>query len=80
MVSFNVPLGGHFLRDHPERAMRDANGKLLGRFCCNSGYLEAVKQIGSRIQRGAPRSTVDGRWRQHLFGLLSPLAPLARCG
>lgn len=40
-----VQQGGHFLEAHPELAMRDAAGKPLGRFCLNSGYLEAMKAI-----------------------------------
>lgn len=40
-----VQQGGHFLDAHPEWAMRGADGKSLGRFCYNSGYLEAMKQI-----------------------------------
>lgn len=40
-----VQQGGHFLKEHPEWAMRDADGQLIGRFCYNSGYLEAMKQI-----------------------------------
>ncbi|HOC70689.1 MAG TPA: beta-galactosidase trimerization domain-containing protein [Candidatus Hydrogenedentes bacterium] len=40
-----VQQGGHFLEAHPEYAMRDMNGSPIGRFCYNSGYLEAVKEI-----------------------------------
>ncbi|MBM3289203.1 MAG: hypothetical protein FJY92_03545, partial [Candidatus Hydrogenedentes bacterium] len=40
-----VQQGGHFLDSHPEWQMRDADGKPVGRFCYNSGYLEAMKQI-----------------------------------
>ena len=40
-----VQQGGHFLKEHPEWEMRGADGKPLGRFCFNSGYLEAMKQI-----------------------------------
>jgi hypothetical protein len=40
-----VQQGGHFLKAHPEWEMRGADGKPIGRFCYNSGYLEAMKQI-----------------------------------
>ena len=40
-----VQQGGHFLKAHPEWEMRDEDGKPVGRFCYNSGYLEAMKQI-----------------------------------
>ncbi len=40
-----VQQGGHFLRAHPEWEMRDPQGRRIGRFCYNSGYLEAMKAI-----------------------------------
>jgi len=40
-----VQQGGHYLAAHPEFEMRDAQGRRLGRFCYNSGYLEVMKQI-----------------------------------
>lgn len=40
-----VQQGGHFLKQHPEWEMRGPDGKPLGRFCYNSGYLEAMKEI-----------------------------------
>jgi len=40
-----VQQGGHFLEAHPEWEMRGADGKPIGRFCFNSGYLEAMKSI-----------------------------------
>ena len=40
-----VQQGGHYLDAHPEFAMRGMDGKPLGRFCYNSGYLKAMKQI-----------------------------------
>ncbi|MCW5551418.1 MAG: beta-galactosidase trimerization domain-containing protein [Verrucomicrobiae bacterium] len=40
-----VQQGGHFLKAHPEWEMRGKDGQPLGRFCYNSGYLEAMKQI-----------------------------------
>lgn len=40
-----VQQGGHFLKTHPEWEMRGADGKPIGRFCYNSGYLEAMKAI-----------------------------------
>ena len=39
--------GGHFLQAHPEFAMRDVQGNPIGRFCYNSGYLEAMKDIAA---------------------------------
>jgi hypothetical protein len=44
-----VQQAGHFLTDHPQWAMRDAAGKPIGRFCLNSGYQEAMKEIVSEI-------------------------------
>jgi len=40
-----VQQGGHFLKAHPEWEMRGADGQPIGRFCYNSGYLEAMKTI-----------------------------------
>jgi hypothetical protein len=40
-----VQQGGHYLAAHPEWEMRDPQGKRIGRFCYNSGYLEAMKAI-----------------------------------
>jgi hypothetical protein len=40
-----VQQGGHFLEAHPEWKMRDKDGGVIGRFCFNSGYLDAMKQI-----------------------------------
>lgn len=40
-----VQQGGAFLRAHPEFEMRGADGARIGRFCLNSGYLEAMKEI-----------------------------------
>lgn len=40
-----VQQGGHFLAQHPEFEMRDPEGRRLGRFCLNSGYLNVMKQI-----------------------------------
>jgi hypothetical protein len=40
-----VQQGGHFLKAHPQFEMRGAEGTPLGRFCFNSGYLEAMKGI-----------------------------------
>lgn len=40
-----VQQGGHYLREHPEFEMRDPAGNRIGRFCYNSGYLDAMKQI-----------------------------------
>ena len=40
-----VQQGGHFLQAHPEWEMRGADGKPIGRFCLNSGYLEMMKKI-----------------------------------
>jgi len=40
-----VQQGGHFLKAHPEWEMRGADGQPIGRFCYNSGYLDAMKAI-----------------------------------
>jgi hypothetical protein len=40
-----VQQGGIFLNAHPEWQMRAADGNLIGRFCLNSGYLEAIQAI-----------------------------------
>lgn len=40
-----VQQGGHFLKSHPEWEMRSANDEPIGRFCYNSGYLDAMKAI-----------------------------------
>jgi hypothetical protein len=40
-----VQQAGHYLKAHPEWEMRGPDGKPIGRFCYNSGYLEAMKQI-----------------------------------
>jgi hypothetical protein len=40
-----VQQGGHFLKAHPQFEMHGADGKPLGRFCFNSGYLDAMKAI-----------------------------------
>ncbi len=40
-----VQQGGHFLDAHPQWQMRTADGQPIGRFCFNSGYLAAMKQI-----------------------------------
>lgn len=40
-----VQQGGHFLQAHPEWEMRGMDGQPIGRFCYNSGYLEAMQQI-----------------------------------
>ena len=40
-----VQQGGHFLQAHPEWAMHDADGNPIGRFCFNSGYLDAMGEI-----------------------------------
>ena len=40
-----VQQGGIYLDEHPEWQMRGADGGTLGRFCFNSGYLEAMKKI-----------------------------------
>jgi hypothetical protein len=40
-----VQQGGIYLDEHSEWQMRGADGGTLGRFCFNSGYLEAMKKI-----------------------------------
>jgi hypothetical protein len=37
--------GGHFLNAHPEWEMRGVDGRPIGRFCLNAGYLDAMKRI-----------------------------------
>ena len=44
-----VQQGGRFLTEHPELAMRGADGKPIGRFCYNSGYLEIMKKLISEM-------------------------------
>ncbi len=44
-----VQQSGTFLREHPQFAMMDPNGRLINRFCFNSGYLEVMKQITSEM-------------------------------
>lgn len=46
VISYTVvQQAGRFLQMHPQWQMRDSAGNPLGRFCFNSGYLEAMKQI-----------------------------------
>lgn len=40
-----VQQGGHYLKSHPEWEMRNTNDDPIGRFCYNSGYLDAMKAI-----------------------------------
>ena len=40
-----VQQGGHLLKTNPQWEMRGADGKPIGRFCLNSGYLEMMKEI-----------------------------------
>jgi hypothetical protein len=40
-----VQQGGRFLREHPAFEMRGVDGKPIGRFCYNSGYLESMKAL-----------------------------------
>ena len=40
-----VQQGGIYLQENPQWQMRSADGKPIGRFCFNSGYLEAMKKI-----------------------------------
>jgi len=45
-----VQQGGHYIEEHPEFLMYDLEGKpIYHRFCYNSGYLEAMKQIVDEI-------------------------------
>jgi hypothetical protein len=37
--------GGHFQQAHPELRMHGADGKLLGHFCFNAGYLDVMKRL-----------------------------------
>jgi len=40
-----VQQAGNFLAEHPQWQMRGFDGNPIGRFCFNSGYLEAIKQL-----------------------------------
>ena len=40
-----VQQGGIFMAEHPQWQMRGVDGNTIGRFCYNSGYLEAMKEI-----------------------------------
>ncbi|MCA9266162.1 MAG: beta-galactosidase trimerization domain-containing protein, partial [Planctomycetales bacterium] len=40
-----VQQGGIYLQGNPQWKMRDAEGNEIGRFCFNSGYLAAIKQL-----------------------------------
>ena len=40
-----VQQGGIYLEANPQWKMRDSAGNEIGRFCFNSGYLEAMKEI-----------------------------------
>ncbi len=40
-----VQQAGNYLQAHPDWQMRGSDGASLGRFCFNSGYLEAIKNI-----------------------------------
>ena len=42
-----VQQGGNYLQQNPQWQMRDSDGKPIGRFCFNSGYLDAMKQIAA---------------------------------
>jgi len=44
-----VQQGGLFLKAHPEWEMKGQDGQPIGRFCYNSGYLEAMKKIVSEL-------------------------------
>ena len=44
-----VQQGGRFLAEHPELAMRDPDGKPIGRYCYNSGYLAVMKELTAEM-------------------------------
>ena len=45
-----VQQGGHYLDQHPEFAMRGADGAIIpGRYCLNSGYKETLKSLTSEM-------------------------------
>ncbi len=45
-----VQQGGRYLAEHPEFAMRAADGSTIpGRFCLNSGYLETLKALTAEM-------------------------------
>lgn len=56
-----VQQGGRYLAEHPEFAMRAADGKVVpGRFCLNSGYLETLKALTSEmLARGVDGFHID---------------------
>ena len=55
-----VQQGGNFLEAHPEWKMHGVDGKPIGRFCYNSGYLEAMKQIvAEQLAYGITRFHID---------------------
>ena len=62
-----IQQGGHFQEAHPEIRMRGADGKLLGQFCFNSGYLEVLKQlIAEQLAYGVDGFHLD--MPEHNFG------------
>ena len=44
-----VQQGGRFLVQHPELAMRGADGKPIGRYCYNSGYRSVMKDLTAEM-------------------------------
>ncbi|WP_261345583.1 beta-galactosidase trimerization domain-containing protein [Paludisphaera soli] len=56
-----VQQGGRYLAEHPEFAMRAADGAAIpGRFCLNSGYLETLKALtGEMLAYGIDGFHVD---------------------
>lgn len=55
-----VQQGGIFLNEHPQWQMRDAQGQPIGRFCFNSGYLEAIKaMVAEQMEYGIDGFHID---------------------
>ena len=55
-----VQQGGHYLKAHPGWEMRATDGKPIGRFCYNSGYLDAMKVIvGEQLAYGIDGFHID---------------------
>lgn len=55
-----VQQGGIFLNENPQWQMRDVQGQSIGRFCFNSGYLEAIKaMVAEQMEYGIDGFHID---------------------
>lgn len=55
-----VQQGGLYLEQHPEWQMRAADGQPIGRFCFNSGYIEAIKaMVAEQLSYGIDGFHID---------------------